>query len=97
MKRKDFIFKNKNGFFQLKNSANHCVFLDFFSKMCTIYEFRPQGCRFYPLIYDFTQNICTFDKDCPRSNLFYQDKQELKNNCENLKNFLKTELHLNIE
>lgn len=97
IKRKDFLFKNKKGFLQLKNSANHCVFLDFFSKKCMIYEYRPQGCKFYPLIYDVTQNICTFDKDCPRLNLFYQDKQEFKKNCKRLKNFLKIELHLTIK
>ncbi len=97
LKRKDFIFKNQNRFFQLKNSANHCVFLDFFSKKCKIYEYRPQGCRFYPLIYDFIQNKCVFDEDCPRTNLFYQDKQILKKICENLKSFLRTELEMDIK
>ena len=97
LKRKNFVFKNQNGFFQLKNSANHCVFLDFFSKKCTIYEYRPQGCRYYPLIYDFIQNKCIFDKDCPRTYLFYQKKEELKMNCNDLKHFLRTQLKINMK
>ncbi len=97
LKMKDFVFKNQNQFYQLKNDSKYCVFLDFMSKTCKVYQYRPQGCRFYPLIYDFIQKKCVFDKDCPRTNLFYQDKQELKKTCQKLKSFLKTEFQLNTE
>jgi hypothetical protein len=94
--KKDFMFKNKDGFFQLKNIRDHCIFLDSLSKQCKIYEYRPQGCRFYPLIFDFQEQDCIFDSDCPRSHLFYQDKTELKKKCEDLSRFLEQELGLNV-
>ena len=94
--KKDFRFKNKDGFFQLKNIRDHCIFLDSLSKQCKIYEYRPQGCRFYPLIFDFQEKNCIFDNDCPRPHLFYQDKTEFKNICKALMRFLKQELGLNL-
>ena len=96
LKKKDFVFKNKEGFFQLKNIRDHCIFLDPLSKQCKIYKHRPQGCRFYPLIFDFQEKICISDNDCPRPHLFYQNKSELKNTCEDLMRFLKQELELNV-
>ncbi len=95
-RKQEFIFKNKDDLFQLKNIEGYCVFFDKLLKICTIYEFRPQGCRFYPLIYDFHRKKCIFDKDCPRVNLFYQDKQVLKEKCDVLKRFLKEQLKINI-
>jgi Fe-S-cluster containining protein len=92
--KEDFAFINKDGFFQLKNVKNHCIFLDFPLKQCKIYEYRPQGCRFYPLIFNFQEKKCIFDKDCPRSNLFYQKNTELKSKCKNLRRFLIQELGL---
>ncbi|GAG77984.1 unnamed protein product, partial [marine sediment metagenome] len=50
--KEDFVFKNKDGFFQLKNINEHCVFFDIPSKQCEIYDYRPKGCKFYPLIFD---------------------------------------------
>ena len=94
--KKDFVFKNKDGFFQLKNIRDHCIFFDPLSKQCKIYEHRPQGCRFYPLIFDFQEKNCILDNDCPRPYLFYQDKTELKETCKDLSRFLKRELRLNL-
>ncbi|MFW9969204.1 MAG: YkgJ family cysteine cluster protein [Candidatus Odinarchaeota archaeon] len=88
------MFKTKNGNFQIKNFEKHCVFLDYSTKKCKIYRYRPQGCRFYPLIYDIQNNNCAFDKDCPRVHLFYQDKKILVETCKNLKNFLKKQLKI---
>ena len=96
LKKSEFVFKNKEGFFQLKNVKDHCVFLDSLSKKCKIYEQRPQGCRFYPLIFDFQQKDCIFDNDCPRPHLFYQDKNILKKTCKDLSKFIKQELGLNL-
>ncbi len=94
LQKNDFVFKNRDGFFQLKNNEDHCIFLDSLSKECKIYEYRPQGCRFYPLIYNFQENNCIYDNDCPRPHLFYQDETELKETCEDLSRFLKQELGL---
>jgi Fe-S-cluster containining protein len=96
LRKKDFMFKNKGGFFQLKNFRNHCVFLDSVSKQCRIYILRPQGCRFYPLIFNFQEKDCVFDNDCPRPHLFYQNKTEFDETCRDLSRFLKDELGLNL-
>jgi len=90
--KKKFVFKNEEGFFQLKNLGNHCFFLDFQSKKCKIYDIRPKGCDFYPLIYDSSVNQCVIDKDCPRPQLFYQDKEKIHEVCQKVKKFLVTEL-----
>jgi len=95
-RKREFIFKNKDDLFQLKNVEGYCVFFDKRSKICTIYEFRPQGCRFYPLIFDINELKCKLDEDCPRTNLFYQNEQVFKENCDNLKRFLKEQLKINI-
>ena len=97
IKEKDFAFMNNSKQYQLKNKKGHCVFLEPSLKICMIYEYRPQGCKFYPLIFDLNRNVCKFDVDCPRTNLFYKDKNKLKTTCQDIKRYLKTELELEIE
>jgi len=97
LKKETFVFKNKDGHYQIKNVEKHCVFLEFSTKTCKIYEYRPQGCRFYPLIYDFQKHNCIFDKDCPRIILFYQNKGILKETCENLKTFIEIQLEISLD
>ncbi len=97
LKKENFVFKNKDGNYQIKNVEKHCVFLELSSKRCKIYKYRPQGCRFYPLIYVFHERNCIFDKDCPRIHLFYQDKGILKKTCEDLKIFIKNQLKINLD
>ncbi len=94
LRKEDIIQKNSNGFYQLKNEKGYCVFFESHTKLCKVYEFRPQGCRFYPLIYDFDLKKCVFDKDCLRTDLFYVNKEELKDTCKKIKNFLKEYLKI---
>ena len=54
--------EEKDGFMALRNIDNHCIFLK--NKICSIYELRPQGCRFYPLIYDFNVDDFVIDNLC---------------------------------
>ncbi|MFX0083965.1 MAG: YkgJ family cysteine cluster protein [Candidatus Hodarchaeota archaeon] len=96
LKEQDFVFKNNNKKFQLKNMEGHCVFFDYSSKNCNIYKYRPQGCKFYPLIFDVNEGKCKLDEDCPRTNLFYKNKREFKTTCQKLKIFLKNQLNLKI-
>ena len=96
IKKQDFIFKNTNEQYQLRNIEGHCFFFDVSNKECKIYKFRPQGCRFYPLIYDFNKKDCRLDDDCPRNNLFYNDNKTFRSLCQNLKIFLKTQLNIKI-
>ena len=96
LRKQDFVFKTNNAQFQLKNIEGYCVFFDYSSKICNIYKYRPQGCRFYPLIYDINEGKCELDEDCPRTSLFYNNKQEFKTGCQNLKTFLKKQLNMKI-
>jgi Fe-S-cluster containining protein len=96
LRKKDFVILNEDGNYQLKNVNDHCIFLDPDSKLCKIFEIRPQGCRFYPLIYDRDHKKCIIDKECPRFNLFYQNKKELATNCKLLKKFVKNKLNLKV-
>jgi Fe-S-cluster containining protein len=91
-----FVFRNNDGFFQVKNNNGYCFFFDRFFRICKIYEYRPQGCRFYPLIYDFQTQKCVLDYDCPRKELFYHDKKLLSTKCKELKKFLKKQLKIKL-
>jgi hypothetical protein len=88
LKIASFVRKTEEGFNQLKNVKGCCVFFDSASNLCTIYDVRPQGCRFYPLIYDSDNKQCIFDEDCPKPNLLYPDKEIAQKACEEIKNFL---------
>ncbi len=94
IKIKDFTIKNEEGYYQLKNKGKYCFFLDINSKTCTIYKFRPQGCRFYPLIYDLEKKECTLDELCPRKKLFTLEGQELRMMCKELKQFITNDLNI---
>ena len=92
----DFVFKNEDERFQLKNTEGHCVFLDPSLKICKIYKYRPQGCRFYPILYDINKKKCKLDEDCPRNTIFYKSRKSLLKTCQNLKIFLKKQLNMKI-
>ena len=96
IREQDFIFKNNDKLFQLKNIEGHCVFFDNTTKKCKIYRFRPYGCRFYPLTYDLNTYKCKLDDDCPRKDQFYTTKQSLEDACSNLERFLRNKLNLKI-
>ena len=63
LSKREFMF-NRDGYLYLKNKGRYCVFLNHQNKRCTIYEIRPRGCRFYPIIYDPYDNQCIVDRDC---------------------------------
>jgi len=89
LKVNDFTFKNEDGYWQLKNVNKHCYFFDEKTKLCSIYKFRPEGCRYYPLIYLEDIGICSLDTDCPRRNNFYLDWRERRRTSEKLMKYLK--------
>ncbi len=94
LKQEDFAVKINENYFQLKNIDGHCFFLDDKSKKCNIYAYRPRGCGFYPLIFDYDRDKCILDEDCPRPGQFYQNKQEFSDTCNQIKNFLKNDLRI---
>lgn len=52
------------GYRILRNQSGHCVFFNKKTKKCKVYEFRPMGCRLYPIIYDEINGVIV-DKLCP--------------------------------
>jgi Fe-S-cluster containining protein len=66
--QKDGFVLKKNGWLQLRNRKGACVFLD--RGMCSIYEYRPGGCRFYPLIFDEELESPLLDEGCPYKSEF---------------------------
>ena len=93
-KREEFTAINHEGLHQLKNIDGHCFFFDIDSNKCKIYHIRPQGCRFYPLIYDTFRSKCILDQECPHPRVLYQNPTHIKKNCKSLKLFLKTQINL---
>jgi Fe-S-cluster containining protein len=55
-----------DGLYQLKNINGQCFFLK--DNQCQIYRQRPQGCRYYPIIFDLDQNKAILDDLCPLIN-----------------------------
>jgi len=62
-KKEDFSFKNEDGFYLLRNIGGECFFLT--KNKCQIYTHRPQGCGFYPIIFDLESNKALLDEECP--------------------------------
>ena len=59
--------EEKDGFMVLRNIENKCFFLK--DGRCSIYEDRPEGCKYYPLIYDLETDEFVIDELCTH----YQD------------------------
>jgi Fe-S-cluster containining protein len=72
--RKDYLLHADDGFSQLTNVDGHCYFYDSEAKMCRIYESRPEGCRYYPVIYDARKRKCVVDKDCTSASTISRDE-----------------------
>lgn len=90
----DFAFLNEEGFYQLKNIDEHCVFFNIDQKKCEIYEYRPMGCRFYPMIFDLSLRKCDLDEECPNKEHIYPSKKDMLTICRQLIAFLKKELNI---
>ena len=88
----DFVKKIEDRLFQLKNTGGYCVFFDSTTKLCKIYAVRPQGCRFYPLIYDSDKKLCVLDQECPRTELFYPNENSYMKTCEKIVRFLEKQV-----
>ncbi len=54
---------------QLRNIDGRCFFLTEGGD-CTIYEIRPEGCRFYPLIMALPHREAILDEECPYADEF---------------------------
>ena len=65
----DFFIVKKNGTArQLKNLSGRCVFHN--GQRCTIYNYRPEGCRLYPAIFYEDTEETDLDSYCPHHGKF---------------------------
>jgi len=71
----EFAVKTKDGW-QLKNCSGRCVFLA--ENRCRIYDYRPEGCRLYPLVFDENLGKPVMDKICPYNHEFDVRKEDIQ-------------------
>lgn len=68
-----FISLNNDGYRMLRNkrigNKDQCYFLTQ-NGLCSIYDIRPEGCQFYPLIWDMTEHKLIVDDYCPHHGEF---------------------------
>ncbi|GEM_PF-282743 len=69
----DFAERGPDGVWYLRNIDGHCVFLDPKTGRCRIYQWRPLGCRLYPLVYDVESGEVTVDPECPKATSVNRD------------------------
>ena len=73
---REFFVKEHNGWLQLKNNKDNCVFHN--NTYCTIYEQRPEGCTLYPVVYDNDNQCEILDSDCPQKQCFLLSKEKTR-------------------
>jgi len=71
---KEFCQLEDDGIRRLRNKSTTngekvCYFLNN-EGQCSIYEIRPQGCRYYPLIWDLQEHKVICDDLCPHFSEF---------------------------
>ncbi len=70
----DYLVKDSAGFCELKNVNGFCFFYSSDYMTCRIYEARPEGCRWYPVIYDAKKRRCMADSECPAAATVTRDR-----------------------
>ena len=68
-------YAEKEGFIVLKNVNGRCFFLSD-DGLCRIYDDRPEGCRYYPFVFDMDTDAVMTDRDCPYSDEFPEPRRE---------------------
>ncbi|MEX2701913.1 MAG: YkgJ family cysteine cluster protein [Candidatus Baldrarchaeota archaeon] len=77
----------KRGFIFLRNINGHCFFLDTKTTKCKVYDYRPTGCKFYPIIYSIREKRCVVDEDCPMSHTVTEE--DIKKHCKEVEKFVR--------
>jgi hypothetical protein len=70
-----FVKFDRQGFAQLKNMDEYCVFYDRGNRRCSVYEHRPSGCRVYPVILDEETGIILDDICSERDTISVREKE----------------------
>lgn len=81
----DFCTQDSEGFYKLQNIDGACYFLE--NNQCKIYPNRPQGCKFYPIIFDVDSNKAICDSECPLKDSL--SEKLISNFSSDLKKFIK--------
>ncbi len=71
--RSDFSVR-EDGIYILKNVNGKCFFLK--NGKCSVYKYRPLGCKLYPVVWDLERKRATLHDFCPLTNEI--DKKVLK-------------------
>ena len=56
---------------------------------CKIYPFRPEGCRYYPVILDISSQLPYIDDTCPYHEFFMKTWKKIKKNPDGLRGLVK--------
>lgn len=86
--RDEYLVRAKDGFCELKNVNGFCYFYDPETKHCRIYEHRPDGCRYYPIVYHAKKSKCITDMDCPSRETV--SREEIRKVCHRVKKLIAT-------
>jgi uncharacterized protein len=78
-----FVVFDKHGYAQLRNREGYCFFYDRLNHQCSVYVYRPAGCRVYPVILDedtgiILDNICESRKSITQSEKNLKGKQVIR-------------------
>lgn len=88
-KREEFAVKLPSGVYQLRNVNGACFFLK--DGLCSVYEDRPEGCRYYPVVLSEDGKKCIRDELCPNSHTV--TRRELREICPKLRRLYKEIVH----
>ena len=81
----EFSDMTNEGYYILKNkrvgNKEQCFFLDSQGK-CKIYAIRPEGCQYYPCIWDLTTHEPFTDDICPYHKQFEDQIEKIRNKLE---------------
>ena len=61
-------YRETDGYLCLVNIDKNCFFLK--NGLCSIYEYRPLGCKLYPVIYDEETECALLDDFCSHGERF---------------------------
>ncbi len=70
-----FVYR-RNHWLELKNKNDLCIFHN--GNICTIYNYRPNGCSLYPLTYNKKTNSPMIDSECPYAAHFSFQEADIK-------------------
>jgi len=73
--REDFSARTQKGWV-LRNNRGKCFFLA--DDRCSVYHFRPEGCRLYPLVYDENVAHPILDRFCPHRDEFTPQEADVR-------------------